>query len=402
VVHVARAVMKNIYYVILIGLSFCFIENKALAADNDFKHIEFPIIKKDRTIYVTASLAFIDLKKDKSKFQSILDFNNAFIKTSKSGDFENAKKLYDKHDGSQVKFNSLKKVFNASNIYKNVSDVSYKFGLVWGDYYFISVDYTVNGKIINIREDQYCPQKYKCSKTLRDFGQLFEISYLNLINIISEKPNIQLSGVVSKNMGEKKNVNVLLPDSVAKLEENNFKLSVGIKKIKSNICIKCPTKLNGILKDEKFLLSEFVSFVKGINDLDFSDYNQLKEYAGKYNNANTESTAYPLSRWKNGKIKTVYADVSAYLSRMEKWEGGIPLGYIHGEQGIYIFISFNKKISNNQLLNKKFDMDVIYLKQDTNRAYKYRPQGNEAAVEQTFIRDGFFMGTLKNIFINDL
>lgn len=360
-----------------------------------------PLVQSDSDVYISVEFSLLTSESDSYKIA--LNFNDSYIETEKTGSFDLVKSLFLKEDGSQEKFEKFRKTFNQSIFYKSIDSVKHNYVIAWGDFRFLSVDYTSNGRVRNLREDLYCPLDSMCKKSMRDFGQLFEIGYVKFIQKLQGGSGMQkgshINSGTSKSLDKIKSFNVILPDSksIENFNQNTFKITIGVKMLKSDVCIDCELSKNGVLKSENLFLKQLVKFANGLGNLDITNYESLLSYIIKFDENHKKTTAFPVVRWDNGIAKTIYADVGSYISRVKKWKGGVPLGYIKSNEGIYVFIRLDDGTTA-----KGFDLEVFFLKSVLPGQYSFCPAGNEGSLEQTLIRDPFILGSLKKLFLEQL
>lgn len=361
-----------------------------------------PLVQSGQDVYISAEITLLNLNSGVDSYKTALDFNNGFIETAKTGDFDKVKSLYYKEDGSQEKFEEFRNDFDQSNVYKSIDNVKYNEGIAWGDFRFIAVDYTYMGRVINFREDLFCPSDSMCKKSMRDFGQPFEFGYIKFIQERQSKSSPQkgpqAKSGTSKSFDKAKTFDVILPDSSAPFDQNTFKITIGVNTLKSDVCVDCESAKNGVLKSEEVILRQLVEFAHGLDNLDdlhIGKTDSLMTYINKFDKNHEKTTGFPILSWDNGKGDMIVTNVVGYLSRIKQWKGGVPLGYIESDKGIYVFVRFDDGASV-----EKFDMEIFFLKKELSGEYNYRPVGNKGSIEQTLIKDPFILGSLKNLFLD--
>lgn len=370
------------------------------ATDAEIGPYIIPLIYTEAAVFVAAEFSFQDLSNPSAEYKSVLDFNKHFIETTKTGEFEKVLSLFSSEDGSQDKFASLKSSFGRSRFYQNINSVKHNYGIAWGDYRFMSVEYlSKNGRARTTREDFYCPSESTCKKSMRDFGQPFEIAYVELSSQLENKDQWQDKGQSRDgffhSVDTKKSFNVLPSGISNDFGQNPFGITIGIKNLKSDICLQCDPASNGIIESERFLLGKVVEFAQNLQKLDMSDYDTLISYIRKFDKNHKETTGFPVAKWVDGKANTVFTDVRGYISRISKWKGGVPLGYVESDEGVYMFLSMYDGDAQTD-----FDMEVIFLDKRPTGQYIFRPSGNEKSLEQTLIRDSFILNSMKELFLS--
>lgn len=359
---------------------------------------QFPVVQTATEVFVAAEFVVQDFDSEIGDFESALQLNDEFIQLVKTKKFDGLHEFFSLEDGSRDRYSAMSEFFNETSNFNSIEKVKYNFGIAWGDYQYLSVEYTdKNGNVRGTREDFFCPTLTACKKTMSDMGQAFEISYLRLneylqsqTGILQKSENFHLSDKLDE-----------VHDSVVEhphqskgvSRRNDFTLNIGLKRFDSVVCKDCDNMVNEILESEQNLLSSFAEFIEGLNDLNFTDYESLFLYIESFDETYERTTAFPTIRWKNGVPTNVFSNIVAYLSRMKSWPGGTPLGYIDSNDGVFIFIRFDNGESSDL-----FDLEIIFLGKNTSGQYVFRPTGNEESLTQTFIRSPEFLGPLKMIF----
>lgn len=349
------------------------------------------LIQSSKDIYCTAEINLYDLKVNFDLFEPSMAFHKKFISTAKVGNFDNIKKLFVNEDESQATFELYRNKFDRFNFYKTLDKSFYSFGISWGSYRLLSVDYTVKGEVRNAREDFFCEPHNLCRKSMRDFGQPFEIAYERLLGQL--KVADQGERQVSSKLDQIKSFLLSPPGYTKPIEKNPIIITIGVKQFKSKVCINCDPKKSRILQSEAFALEVPIKFVRGLSGLDITNYNSMVSYIKKHDKDYKENIAFPVTNWNKESVKTVYSDIVGYVTRIRRWQGEL-LGYIESNEGIYIFIRLD-----DGSVKENFDMEILFLEKVSVNKYVFRPTRKQNSLEQTLISDSFFLESLRKIFI---